>query len=269
MHGPRLLRPPSSLAPTAGRLELAGVERSLAARGWSPRAAPTETAPTTAVVGAGECVSLVGDRRAAVALLWCIAGLTRPSRGELRWLDGTGEPTAPPRRAFVGAGWRGYDCWTVRDALESAVPAGAAQREADRRIRAVERRELPGASAHVPLAALAPSRRWLVGVAAAVVAGARWLLLEAPPVTPADVVAVHHALRALLAACRTVIGVAADGASGVLPESRLLPLAPLVARPHDGGPARRVAELAGGAGRAPGEAAGVAPHSVDLPPGAP
>lgn len=257
------LSPSAPPARRAERLALLGVEKRFAPRGWSPRQAAPAPLVVTARVRRGECVLACGDLAAASALLWCVAGLTHPDRGELRWLAAGGGPAAAPRRAYVPAGWRGYDCWTPRDALEAAVPAGRPQRAADRRLAHVGRLCLLAADDRVRLGALGAAPRWLVGVAAAVAGGADWLLLQPPPAEAAgDHRLVRRVLRRLHATGHTLLVAAEEGAAACLPPAhRVLPL---TAEGPATGVHWRVAELA-----ALPEAAARALPSVDPSPGAP
>ncbi len=136
----------------------------------------------TLVVGAGECLALVGGGLAARTLLRCAAGLAHPTAGTIVWRDAAAERTAPPARAMVPADWcASAGCLTVGDVLEAAAPRTLWQHEADGRVRAALDLCALGGALRRRVAELPPSERWLVGLGVAVASGARWLFLEPPP----------------------------------------------------------------------------------------
>jgi branched-chain amino acid transport system ATP-binding protein len=135
----------------------------------------------------GEIVGLIGPNGAGkTTLVNTLCGFQRPSRGGI-WLDGT-EVTRWPshRRARAGVGRtfqavRVFSGLSVRDNLLAAAYASGAGRRAGGR-RAGEALELVGLTGHAD--ALAGSlaygqERWL-GIARALCAGPRFLLLDEP-----------------------------------------------------------------------------------------
>lgn len=158
------------------------------------------------VVHGGRCTAIVGQGLGPVTLLRCMAGLVVPERGALRWRDGSGRITAPPRRALVAAEWRPYECHTVRDVLEQAVPAGWPQRAADAQVADAARRcaletALARRAASMPQATIR-----LVATAAALVGGARWLLLDRRGAVDAAVDAAAGSAAGGPHACSTDVG---------------------------------------------------------------
>lgn len=215
----------------------------------------------------GECVGVIGAGLGPITLLRCVAGLVHPDAGAVRWRDAQGGQVTAPTLSLVPATWAVYTCYTVRDALEAAVPPRECQDAADRRIAAALRICLAGALAPRRVAALPPLDRWRVGVAAAVASGATWLLLEPPPSVISEPA---RTLRAALLHLRTggwtLIGAGAPPAAALLPATRWLRLADGRLRrvPGHERDALRVAERQ--AGRGPSDAWRAA-GSVDSPPG--
>lgn len=122
--------------------------------------------------------AVVGEGGGPIALLRCIAGLVVPREGVVEWRDAEGLQVPRPRVGLVHAAWRPYDCYTVRDVLEHAVPPGTGQEVAD---------ALVGAALRLCLPALPDGRRAtdlprpllsMLGVAAAVASGCGWILVE-------------------------------------------------------------------------------------------
>lgn len=129
-------------------------------------------------VRAGRCTAVVGAGLGPVTVLRCLAGLVAPERGSLVWRASDGRPVAPPSRMLVAAGWRPYSCQTVADVLQAAVPAGRSQAEADCAVGLAARQCALAASLERRVIHLSPAAIRLVATAAAVVGGARWLLLD-------------------------------------------------------------------------------------------
>jgi ABC-type branched-subunit amino acid transport system ATPase component len=135
----------------------------------------------------GEIVGLIGPNGAGkTTLVNTLCGFQRPSRGGI-WLDGT-EVTGWPshRRARAGIGRtfqsvRVFSGLTVRDnLLAGAYASGARRRTAARR--ATEVLDLVGLTGRADALAgsLAYGQERLLGIARAVCAGPRFLLLDEP-----------------------------------------------------------------------------------------
>lgn len=129
-------------------------------------------------VRAGRCTAIVGAGLGPVTVLRCLAGLVTPESGSVVWRGSDGRLLPPPARRFVTAGWRPYACQTVADVLQAAVPPGHAQSAADRVVNTVARRCALAALLETRVVTLPAASVRLVATAAAVVAGARWLLLD-------------------------------------------------------------------------------------------
>ena len=250
--------PPAAPPPAAETLVCRGLAKSYAV-------GPAACAERRAVL---RDLSLVVDRGTLVAtlaptaggglgartLLRCLAGLATPDAGTIAWRGPRGERVPPPRRALVGEDWRpSAACLTVRDVVEGAVPVRTWQPEADRRVALAL--ESTGLAAHEGrlAAPLAPAVRWRVGVAAALAAGAEWLLLEPPAAAAGDAAADNAATRdaeataaALLAARRGGVTILASVRPAValrLPGARVLHWrGGALARAPVAAAARRVAE---------------------------
>ena len=245
--------PPAAPPPAAETLVCRGLAKSYAV-------GPAACAERRAVL---HDLSLVVDRGTLVAtlaptaggglgartLLRCLAGLATPDAGTIVWRGPRGERVPPPRRALVGEDWRpSAACLTVRDVVEGAVPVGSWQAEADRRVALAL--ESTGLAAHAGrlAAPLAPAVRWRVGVAAALAAGAEWLLLEPPAAAAADAASrdAEATAAALLAAHRGGVTILAGVTPAValrLPRARVLHWrGGALARAPVAAAARRVAE---------------------------
>lgn len=129
-------------------------------------------------VRAGRCTAIVGAGLGPVTVLRCLAGLVTPERGSVTWRAADGRLVLPPPRILVSAGWRPYACQTVGDVLQAAVPTGHGQADADLLVGRAARRCALTASLGRRVVALSPATVRLVATAVAVVAGARWLLLD-------------------------------------------------------------------------------------------
>lgn len=211
-------------------------------------------------VRAGRCTAIVGHGLGPVTVLRCMAGIVVPESGALRWRDAAGRPAAPPSRALVSAGWRPYACHTVRDVLEQAVPAGRVQAEADARVAAAALHCALGDVLAARAATLPAATVRLVATAAALVAGAHWILLDRREATdatdrptaacPRDVAA-HPAaarleglvLRRLARSGRTIVVAGPAECCAWLAPSAIITLrAGRLQRRREPEPARRVAE---------------------------
>ena len=157
-------------------------------------------------IPARRCVLVTGDAPAPFTTLAVVAGLIRPGSGTLRWCDARGRPVAPPSRRLIGATWRPHDCLSVRDVLEAAVPHATWQAGADRRIGHALHCCALGDFAAVRAGELDAERRVRVAVAAALVAGARWILVEIAH----SLVAEWQSIRRRLAHCGITLLVAGD-----------------------------------------------------------
>ena len=174
------------------------------------------------IVDRGDCVALVEGGVGALTLLRCIAGLVTPDAGTLAWRDRRSRRAWPPTRSLVEGSWRpAARCLSVRDVLEVAVPAGCSQADAARRVADAAGAVAVGAQLTRAAAARAPPARWRVGLAAALVAGAEWLLVELPPAVGEDVATVRAALLAARARGATIVaGVSGDARA--VPATRTL-----------------------------------------------
>ncbi len=129
-------------------------------------------------VCAGRFTAIVGAGLGPVTVIRCLAGLVTPERGSVVWRASDGRLMPPPPRRLVAAGWRTYACQTVGDVLQAAVPHGHDQAAADHLVGMAARRCALTASLGRRVVALPAASVRLVATAAAVVAGARWLLLD-------------------------------------------------------------------------------------------
>lgn len=239
---------------TAASFACAGLHKSYEAEAGGRRWRHTVLQDLSLAVRAGRCTAIVGRGLGPVTVLRCMAGLVAPERGAMHWRDGTGWPVEPPARALVGAGWRPYGCHSVRDVLEQAVPAGLAQAEADSRVAHAARQCALSAALGLRAAALPPAGMRLVATAAALVAGASWVLLDRREASDAvrSWVETGDAGAARLER-RVLQRLAREGRTVVVagPAEHCAPLAPTASirlaggrleRRHEEEPARRVAE---------------------------
>ena len=244
--------PPAAPPPAAETLVCRGLAKSYAV---GPAACAERRAvlrDLSLVVDRGTLVAILVPRDdgglGARTLLRCLAGLATPDAGTIAWRGPRGERVPPPRRALVGEDWRpSAACITVRDVVEGAVPVGSWQAEADRRVALAF--ESTGLAAHAGrlAAALAPDVRWRVGVAAAMVAGAEWLLLEPPAAPAGDAPRDAEATAAALLAARrggvTILASVRPAVALRLPRARVLHWrGGALARAPVAAAARRVAE---------------------------
>ncbi len=129
-------------------------------------------------VRARRCTAIVGAGLGPVTVLRCLAGLVTPERGSIVWRAYDGRLTAAPPRRLVAAGWRPYACQSVADVLQAAVPPGHRQSAADHLVSMAARRCALTSLLGKRVLALPAANVRLIAIAAAIVAGARWLLLD-------------------------------------------------------------------------------------------